>query len=243
MLGSCRSGLHHFTSNFKANVTKHNNDIIFDLKHLHLSFFKCLKWDKICRSSVWAGDYDFYKNWWSSASPSNSAAPQGKEIAKSCWSNNSCSEIQYVCAGGSGWDGGSTQAELLNPLLCALKEAPVHTLVCWVAALWCWLQGWQWIRWSLGKVAKCTVCVDLIRSLEGLCFTLYPICEAQVSAQPEAESLCVPLYVGGCPSALCTPTYTRLTWIRAGLHRWVSSVDQHISEAGLWVRRHDGWNN
>lgn len=38
------------------------------------------------------------------------------------------------------------------------------------------------------------MCVDLIGSLEGLCFTLYPIYEGPVSAQLEADSLRVLLW-------------------------------------------------
>lgn len=45
------------------------------------------------------------------------------------------------------------------------------------------------------KMAKCGVCVDLMGSLDGLCFKLYPIYEPRVSegipAQPAADFVCV----------------------------------------------------
>lgn len=75
---------------------------------------------------------------------------------------------------------GSITSKTYEPWSRYPEGRPTCALICWLAAL---LDGWRldesqricW--WSAKKTAKCSVRVDLMGSLDGLCFKLYHIHE------------------------------------------------------------------
>lgn len=83
-------------------------------------------------------------------------------------------------------------------------------------------------------MAKCSVCVDLMGSREGLCFTLYPIYEPRVS---EGLCACVCALRSRCVLAVCmrcTLLQTSVSCIDSGWPiRGVLAANRHLSEPGL----------